>query len=231
MNKFFQWFNERTQTEKIGLIGLVFLGIAFFLYQIYQQREEISNLEKELRQVQNLQAYYYEKRRLEKGLQQIKKGITFKSLSYEDIFNTAYKNNVTILEAEKIQSKKFFANISGNKIILSKGAGGRELNRRPARQKKQVGQRARKSIIVEPVNLKVMSYNKNMVSFLNELMENKLVSLAGLYSGCVEFANFERFKFPPKICDVDINQYKNWVCSAQRQNSFYITLLLLKVGE
>ncbi len=227
MNKIFQWLNERTEVEKIGLMILTFAGIVYFLYQIYKYKEEINALEKELRQVQNLQAYYYEKMRLQRKLQELKHGITFQYLSYEDIYSTAEKYKISILEAEKLQTKRFFADVQGEKIILSRASETRNRNQK----KGEEIQKTRKSIILEPINLKVMGYNKNMVLFLNELTENKLVSLAGLYSGCPDSGSFERLKFPPKICDVNINQYKNWLCSVRGQNSFYITLLLLKVGE
>lgn len=232
MEKFFKWFNERTQTEKIGLIALVIIGIATFAYQIYAYKEEISNLEEELREVQNLQAYYSEKRALEKKLQELQeKGITYKYLSYEDIYKTATKHNLVILETERLQADKFFVAISEDKITLSKALGEGKTTEGQKREEKQKEQKVAKSIKVEPINLKIIGYNRNVVSFLNELEKSGLVSVAGLYTGCVGFDRLEQYKFPPKVCDVDINQYKDWLCSTQGPNSFYITLLLLRVEE
>jgi len=232
MKKFLEWFNERTQNEKRGLIALVIAGIAVFAYQIYRYTKEISNLQEELRAIQNLQAYYSEKRALEKKLQELQeKSITYKYLSYEDIYKTATKHNLVILETERLQADRFFVAISEDKITLSKALGEGKTTEGQRRQEEQKEQRVAKSIKVEPINLKIIGYNRNMVSFLNELEKSGLVSVAGLYTGCAGFDRLEQFKFPPKVCDVDVNQSKDWLCSTQGPNSFYITLLLLRAEE
>ena len=235
MKKFLEWFNERTRREKILLIALVIAGIAVFAYQIYRYKEEISNLEEELRALQNLQAYYSEKRALEKKLRELQeKGVTYKYLSYEDIYKTATKHNLVILETERLQADRFFVTISEDKITLFKVLVEGKTAEGQKREEEQKEQKVAKSITVEPINLKIIGYNRNIVSFLNELEKSGLVFVVGLYTGCAGFDRLEQFKFPPKVCDVsvvDVNQYKDWICSTQGPDSFYITLLLLRAEE
>ena len=230
MNKIFAWFNERTQTEKVGLILLVLAGVGFFLYQIYKQSVEIDRLEKDLRDIQNLQAYYFEKRKLEQKLKELKEGVTFHKLSYEDIYNAAYKNNITILEAKKLKVKKFFVNISGEKVILS-SAVQKQRARRERGSKQKKPQPRRRTIVAEPVNLKLMGNKEKMLTFLEEITQDKLVALGSFYGGCITESNFERLNAPPNICSMEIRRYKNWLCSKVNRDKFYITLLLLQVGE
>ena len=230
MNKFFTWFNERTQTEKLGLILIVLAGVGFFIYQIYQQTAKIDRLEKELREVQNLQAYYLEKRRLEQRLKELKEGITLRKLNYEDMYNAARKNNITILEAKKLKAKRFFVNITGEKVILSSGVQ-KQRQRRERENKRKKPQRQKRTIIVEPVNLKLMGNKENIVPFLRELAQDKLVAFGGFYGGCITSSNFERLKAPPNICGLEARRYKDWLCSKVNRDKFYITLLLLQVGE
>ncbi len=230
MNKFLTWFNERAQTEKIGLILLVLAGVGFFLYQIYKQSAKIDRLEKELREIQNLQAYYFEKKRLEKKLKELEEGINFYKLSYEDIYNAAYKNNITILEAKKLKVKKFSVNISGEKVILSSVAQ-KQRPRRERENRQKKSQQRRRTIVAEPVNLKLMGNKEKMLTFLEEITRDKLVALGGFYGGCITETNFKRLEVPPNICSMDARRYKDWLCSKVNRDKFYITLLLLHVGE
>ena len=222
MNKFFQWFNQREQTEKIGLIGLVIAGIIYFILQINNQRKEILKLEKELRDVQNLQAFYFEKRRLQERLKKIKKGVSLKKLSYEDVYTLADKYQLTIIRVEKLRPRRFVVNPTENGIELSlrgsnpQGQGSGNINR---------------EMLIKPLSIKVIGSERNISKFLNELTKNRLVSIGGMYIGCSTVGDLERFKFPPLICS-DENMYRNWLCSIPKH--FYklqLTLLLMQVGE
>ncbi|WP_461829022.1 hypothetical protein, partial [Aquifex sp.] len=134
------------------------------------------------------------------------------------------------LEAKKQKAKRFFVNITNEKVILSSGTQKQRRTRNRENKKKQQQQRKR-TIIAEPVNLKLMGNKENIASFLEELSKDKLVAFSGFYSGCMTKSNFERLKAPPNMCSLEVNRYKNWLCSKVNQNKFYLTLLLLQVGE
>ncbi len=226
MNKFFQWFNERPQTEKVGLIVLVLIGIAFLANQVYNQKKEIEKLEKELRDIQNLQAYYYEKRRLQKKLEKLKNVVSFQELKYEEIYNLAHKFDITILELQRMQAKKFIVNLSGKGIILSS----RTNQQRGRVENKQKKQPRGRTISVEPINLKLLGYKSRVEDFLHNLIKDRLVAVGGIYAGCIDLSALQGSKAPPLLCDSGSSQ--NWLCSLpNEQPKYQLTLLLLKVGE
>lgn len=227
MTKFFEWFNERTQREKI-LLSIIPFGVAFALYTFLIQPlvEEKKKLEEELNNVGNVTFLLAKRRAIEKEIRNLKISRELEDLSLKDLYKLAEVNDIAILEAEVLTEEGVSISKKGQNFYISKGI---PRKGKENKQKKLSGLKGDLNIY----QMKVIASKDNLYKFFKAVMENRLVFVSGLYHGCMSERDFIRRKNPLLICETSKGDYKRFLCSREVGTipEYIITIVNLRVED
>ncbi len=206
MNRLFEWFNERTEREKIILVIFPFLVIGALYYLMLNPLiAEINKVEKELEKLKDVSYLIIRKKALEKEIKELKKERRIKFLTVKELYEKAIKNGIHILEWELTSYTK--------KILPKKN--GLTFSSSP-KLKGSIG------AFLDVYKLKVISSEENLYNFLKEITNNSLTFVLGLYTGCISERELMRRKSPPLICEVG-RDYGKFLCNEKSKDvPFYI---------
>jgi len=216
MEKIFEWFNEKTQREKILLFIIPFgLAIALYLFLIQPLIEEKKKLEKELSDVRNITFLLAKKKAIEKEVKDLKKAKELEDISLKDIYELAISNRITILETEVLSKKGVSISKRGQNLYIERG--------------KKSGLKGNLNIY----QMKVIASKDNLYKFFKALTKNRLAFIAGVYHGCVSESEFNRRKNPPLICETSKSNYKRFLCDkdVSKIPKYIITIVSLDMED
>jgi len=227
MTKFFEWFNERTQREKIFL-SIIPFGFALALYALLIQPlvEEKKKLEEELNSVSNITFLLAKKRAIEKEIKNLKISKELEDLSLRDVYELAKANGITILETEVLTEKGVSISKRGQNFYISKG-----ISKKGKRNKREKISGLRGDLNI--YQMKVIASKDNLYKFFKAIMENRLAFVAGIYHGCMSERDFIRRKNPPLICETSKGDYKKFLCSkdVSKIPEYIIAIVSLKMED
>jgi len=228
MRRFFEWFNERTQREKILLSIIPFgFALAFYTFLIQPLVEEKKKLEEELSNVRNIAFLLAKKKAIEREIKNLRISKELEDLSLKDLYELARANDITILETEVLTKKGVSISKRGKNFYISKGI-----------SKKGKGDKRRKRISglkgdLNIYQMKVIASKDNLYKFFKAIMENRLAFVAGVYHGCMSKKDFNRRKNPPLICETSKSDYKKFLCSkdVSKIPEYIITIVSLRMED
>jgi len=226
MEKFFVWYRERTQTEKVLLTLLPFLGVALLYIQfITPLLEEKEKLEKELARLRDTVSLNVQKMKLKREYEKLKEEEVLEPFTIRDIYEAAREHDIAITKLERGRVQNLRASFSGASVVFSKGATKR------GNQKKKPPARA-VTVSFEPFTARIVGDKKNILRFIEDVQRNRLILIGGLYTGCMPENTLERKKTPPLICEVNKPEYERAVCKGDTYPDRYtMTFIILNVGD
>ncbi|GAB6065445.1 hypothetical protein JCM9492_05370 [Aquifex pyrophilus] len=208
MNKLFEWFNERTEREKIILVVFPFLLIGVFYYLMLNPLlSEINRVEKELKDLKDVSYLLIRKKALEKEIEKLKGEREIRFLTVKEIYSKAREKGVHILEWE-------LASFTKNILPKKNGLMFSDSSKLKGSIKTSL----------DIYKLKVIASEENLKSFLNGLTKDSLTFVIGLYTGCISRRELMRRENPPLVCEV--GDYKRFLCDKESKDiPFYIVTL------
>ncbi|NPB06186.1 MAG: type II secretion system protein M [Aquificae bacterium] len=227
MERYLQWFNERTTTEKLLLVALPFLVVGgIFFAAIKPLLDERRKLEQELARLRDVLTLVAKKRQLEEELERLKKTEKLLPVTFEEIHAMAERNGVEILEVTPEQPKTVRVSFKGDTVRFAPTATGRRGLRGGAPKRgKETGFTAR----LEAYTLKVVGDEKKIMRFLEEVASSKMVLVGGLYAGC---GQADRAGAPISVCELSDGEYGRLVCREEPYPARYaLSFIIVNVGE
>jgi len=230
MEKFFTWYRERTQTEKILLTLIPFLGIVLLYFQVLGPLlEEKSRLEEELARLRDTVSLNVQKMKLKKEYERLKEEEVLEPFTIKDVYEAARRNGVVITYLERGRIQKLNASFSGDRVVFSRGTAER---RRGGRKEERKTPSRLVRVTFEPFTAHIVGDRKKVLRFIQEVQENRLILLGGIYTGCLSQDVLHRKKTPPLVCELRGAEYERALCEDTTYPDRYsMTFIILNVGE
>jgi len=243
MERYFRWFSERSQSEKLLLASFPFL-IVFALYfmLVSPLLEERKKLEGELARLRDVLTLVAKKKSIEKELEELKKTEKLLPFTTDELYEMARRHGVEVLELSEGTPKEVGVSIRGKELNFLARGGITRRTRLPAQQKGKK-EEGRFRATLEHYYLKVVGDAKNVRSFLEEIAQNKMVLIGGLYTGCASEDKALRrmwgrsVNVPVMVCEFgkgrDLETYKAVLCSggSTYPERYYLSFIILNVGD
>ena len=221
MEKFFEWFNERTQREKLLLI-LAPLGLTLVLWLNFIQPllSEKRKLEEELQDLRATQILIAKKLSLRKRVKELKTQVQVKTLTLEDLLTAADKYEIFIEKFEKVNPRGIVVQKRGKKILFYKPGG--------KKNSKTVKVKSGVKVKFTSYNLSVIASEDKVKAFIKYLFDNYFVVLSGFYKGCLGQRNFLRRVSAPLVCDSG-RMYRNLICKEDELSNYRYILSFVTI--